>query len=358
MRPGLRVWLLVATALASVAALGTLLIYFTTLDLLAERQIKSALGEDIHAQIMAGAYIAEAEAQMMAIYDWYARPRFVVLGFLASFAIAGVIGWVFAQPLLRHVAALRRTAATVRQGNLQARVAGFRMTAAEIDQFSSDFNALIERVERAERESRDSAAALAHELRTPLAVIRGRLQGLLDGVFPTDQASIRLVLQQVELLNRLVEDLRFLTLFEAGRMVFRAESVDLTAQVRAVLADYPNVTAALAKVQVKGDAARLWQALAALLDNAARHAGGADRVELAAKGGQAVLRVMDRGPGLPDAAADRVFDRFFRAENAAPDGSGLGLSVVQAIVAGHGGQIRALPRAGGGTSFEIVLPQA
>ncbi len=231
------------------------------------------------------------------------------------------------------------------------------MTAAEIDRFSSDFNALIERVERAERESRDSAAALAHELRTTLDRDPRRLQGLLDGVFPTDQASIRLVLQQVELLNRLVEDLRFLTLFEAGRMVFRTEPLDLTALLREVLADYPGATAVLAPMQVDGDAARLRQALAALLDNAARHAGGADRVELAEEGGQAVLRVMDRGPGLPEGAGDRVFDRFFRAENAAPDGSGLGLSVVQAIVTGHGGRIRALPRPGGGTSFEMILPR-
>ncbi len=74
MKPGLRSWLLVATALASVAALGMLLVYFTTLDLLAERRIRATLGEDIHARIMAGEYIPEVEAELFAIYDAYASP--------------------------------------------------------------------------------------------------------------------------------------------------------------------------------------------------------------------------------------------------------------------------------------------
>jgi two-component system, OmpR family, sensor histidine kinase AdeS len=358
MRPGLRSWLLGVAALASAAALAALLVYFTAIDMLAERQIRAALGDDVYTRIMAGKDIPDAQAEMFELYDWYASPRFIALGFLLSFTVAALIGWLFASPLLRHVMALRQTAATVRRGDLTARVSDFRMTAAEIDRFAADFNSLIERVEKAERESRDSAAALAHELRTPLTIIRGRLQGLLDGVFVTDTESIRLVLHQVELLNRLVEDLRFLTLFEAGRMVFRTELLDLTALIHQVVADYPELTAELSPMQAKGDAARLRQALAALLDNAARHAGGADRVELAKADGQIVLRVMDRGPGLPEGAGDRLFDRFFRAENAAPDGSGLGLSVVQAIAKGHGGSIRALSRAGGGTSFELVLPQA
>jgi two-component system sensor histidine kinase AdeS len=357
MKLGLRLWLLVLAALAAVTALVTLMLYFFAIDWIATQAVKAAIGEVAFEQFMNGEVLPEVEEKYFAIYEYYNNKWFFALGFLVSFIAAGIIGWFGAHPLLRHMAALRQTAATIRLGDLSARVGNHRLSAAEINNFASDFNALIDRVERAERETRESAAALAHELRTPLTVIRGRVQGMIDGVFTTDAAALHLLLRQVELLNRLVEDLRFLTLFEAGRMVFRTEQLQLDTLIREVLTSYPKLQHRLAKLRIQGDAARLTQAIAVLLDNATRHAGGADKVELTLETGEAVLRVMDRGPGLSDNEADRVFDRFFRAEGSAPDGSGLGLSVARAVVKGHGGRIRALPRLGGGTVFEIHLPR-
>jgi two-component system sensor histidine kinase AdeS len=218
-----------------------------------------------------------------------------------------------------------------------------------------DFNMLIARVERAERESRESAAALAHELRTPLTVISGRLQGMLDGVFRSDRSGLKLLQRQVELLNRLVEDLRFLTLFEAVQMAFHTRPVALDDLIRAILATYPDVTAALTPLQVQGDPGRLTQAIVALIDNAQRHAGGAERVDLVQEGREAVLRVFDQGPGISPADAQRIFDRPFRFEGSAGDGSGLGLLVVRAVVRGHGGSVHIRTRPEGGSVFEIRL---
>lgn len=355
MRLGLRNWLLVVAGVAAVAAVVTLFFYFLGLELLAQRAVRAALGPEIHERVMNGEIVPGTFETYDAIYAYYSSYWFMALGFGIAFLVVALVGWLGAHPLLRHVTGLREAAARVRHGDFSARAPSYRFSATEVDRFARDFNTLIARVERAERESRDSAAALAHELRTPLTVLRGRLQGMLDGVFPNDRTGLDLVMRQVEVLNRLVEDLRFLTLFEAGRMVFHTKAVALDGLCRENLSAFPRVTASLAPLWVMGDAARLTQALVALLDNAERHAGGAERVELLAEGGEAVLRVLDRGPGIAELDAPRVFDRFFRVEGSGADGSGLGLSVVRAVVRGHGGTVCALPRPGGGTVFEIRL---
>ena len=355
MKVGLRNWLLAVAGVAALAALVTLVLYFIGLDMLAERDARAALGSDVFDRLLNGEPIADAMQTLDEIYSFYGSNAFLALGFLIAFIIAALIGWMGANPLLRHVAGLRSTAAGVREGNLAARVPSYRFSATEIDRFSRDFNMLIARVERAERESRESAAALAHELRTPLTVIGGRLQGMIDGVFPSDPSGLVLLQRQVQLLNRLVEDLRFLTLFESGRMAFHPRPLALDALIREVLFPYPDVRASLVPLQVLGDPERLTQAIVALIDNAQRHAGGAERVDLVKEGREAILRVFDHGPGIPETDSQRVFDRFVRIEGSPADGSGLGLSVVRAVVRGHGGTVCVQARPDGGSLFEIRL---
>jgi two-component system sensor histidine kinase AdeS len=355
MKLGLRNWLLAVAGVAAIAALVTLILYFIGLEMLAEWDARSTLGPDVYDRLMAGEVVPEAMQTLDEIYLFYLSYWFMALGFLIAFVVAAIIGWLGANPLLCHVTGLRNTAASVRDGNLAARVPNYRASAMEIERFSRDFNMLIARVERAERESRESAAALAHELRTPLTVISGRLQGMLDGVFPSDRSGLELLQRQVELLNRLVEDLRFLTLFETGRMAFHTKTLALDDLIRKILVAYPGVTSALAPLQVQGDPERLTQAIVALLDNAQRHAGGADLVELVQEGHEAVLHVFDQGPGISESEAQRVFDRFFRVEGSVGDGSGLGLSVVRAVVRGHGGTVHIRARPEGGSVFEIRL---
>jgi two-component system, OmpR family, sensor histidine kinase AdeS len=354
---GLRRWLLTLAAASVLAAVTTFTAYVLLVTLFAERQLRGQAGEALWQKFSDGLPLSPEEQALIETYVYPFDELWVLFaGFVPAFLAAAAIGWLGSVPLLRHLAALRRTAQQVRAADLSARVPEVRPTAAEIASFARDFDALIARAERAERESRASAAALAHELRTPLTVIQGRLQGMMDGVFPTGPSELGVLMGQVQVLQRLIEDLRFLTLFDAGRMSFRVEPLRMDDLVRSVLAVHPEVEAALDHVELHGDRARLGQALAALLDNARRHAGGADRVALTCDGTDAVLEVMDRGQGLSESEARQVFDRFYRKEGAYPEGSGLGLSVVRAIALGHNGRVRARQRIGGGMVFELRLP--
>lgn len=354
---GLRRWLLTVAGAAALAAVLTLFGYYIALDMVVSRYLHAQLGEETWQKFENRLPLSVKEQALIEMHlQRFDRLLITLAGFVPAFVVAVIIGWLGSVPLLRHLAALRSTAQRVRAADLSARVPEVRPTAREIASFARDFDALIARAERAERESRAGAAALAHELRTPLTVIRGRLQGMMDGVFPTDASELAVLMGQVEVLHRLIEDLRFLTLWEAGRMTFRSERLFLDDIIGEALAIHPGVDIALERVEVEGDRARLKQALSALLDNAARHAGGADRVTLSHDGPDAVMQVMDRGPGLTEAEARQVFDRFFRKNSADPDGSGVGLSVVRAVVLGHNGRVQALARDGGGTVFEMRLP--
>lgn len=354
---GLRRWLLTVASAAALAAVLTLIGYFLVLSIVVERHLRATLGEEFWLRYEDGAQLSPEDHALVEMHlRPFEEPWVSLAGFVPAVVVAVMIGWLGAVPLLRHLAALRSTAQRVSAADLSARVPEVRPTTREIASFARDFDALIARAERAERESRASAAALAHELRTPLTVIRGRLQGMIDGVFPTDASQLTLLMGQVELLHRLIEDLRFLTLWDAGRMTFRSERLFLDDIIREALAIYPGVEIAMERVELAGDRARLKQAVSALLNNAARHAGGADRVTLRREGPDAVLRVMDRGPGLTEAEARQVFERFFRKNSADPDGSGLGLSVVRAIALGHNGRAEGQARDGGGAIFELRLP--
>ena len=354
---GLRRWLLTVAGASALAAMMTLAAYFIVVMFAAERHLHATLDDALWQRYAEGLPLSPEDQALIEMHVRAFDSLWVPFaGFVPAFIVAVTIGWLGSVPLLRHLAALRHTAQRVRAADLSARVPEVRPTAREIASFARDFDALIARAERAERESRASAAALAHELRTPLTVIRGRLQGMIDGVFPTEASELAILMGQVDVLHRLIEDLRFLTMWDAGRMAFRSEQLFLDDVIRDVLAIHPGVEARMERIELLGDSARLKQATAALLDNAARHAGGADLVALTRDGPDAVLQVMDRGPGLTEVEARQVFERFFRKNSTDPDGSGLGLSVVRAIALGHQGRVQALARDGGGTVFELRLP--
>jgi two-component system sensor histidine kinase AdeS len=354
---GLRKWLLALAGASALAALTMLMLSFGVIIFLQESYLRQNLDPVLWEKYRSDLPLtAEDIAAIETLLTPYDGLGVLLAAFVPSFIVAVGVGWAGSAPLVRHLVGLRRTAQQVRAGDLSARVPEVSPTASEIRSFARDFDALIARAERAERESRASAATLAHELRTPLTVIRGRLQGMMDGVFPTAPAELATLMGQVEVLHRLIDDLRFLTLFDAGRMSFRTEGLQLHDLIAEVLAVELPVDVALVPVALRGDRARLKQAVTALMDNARRHAGGADRVTLRCEGPDAVLEVADRGPGLTEAEALQVFDRFYRKDKSQSEGSGLGLSVVRAIAAGHKGRVRALPRPGGGTVFELRLP--
>src|SRR5262249_45504460 len=148
---------------------------------------------------------------------------------LIVLALTGFMGLQLAERFGRPVAAVALAARHVAQGNLGARADVPPPANAELASLVTDFNAMASHLEGAENERRMTTAAIAHELRPPLAVMRGRLQGMLDGVFDTNREEVSRLIAQTELLGRIVEDLRTVTLAEAGRLELRRESVELYA---------------------------------------------------------------------------------------------------------------------------------
>ncbi|ESE42483.1 ATP-binding protein [Shewanella decolorationis] len=254
-------------------------------------------------------------------------------------------------------------------GKLNARAKMDQDTMGETAQLVSDFNAMAERLECMTREREFWNAAIAHELRTPVTILRGRLQGLAEGVFSPNSELFEGLLRQVEGLNHLIEDLRVLSLNDSGHLELHRVEVCLADELSAVIETFAAALDARglklkleldSSLQVYCDAIRIRQVLIALLENARQHADpGELTVRLYHSDDNCYLSVEDEGPGIPDAAASYVFEAFRRVEpsrSRKSGGSGLGLAVVKTIIEAHGGHVVCQPSGRGGTVFVLFWP--
>ncbi|MGN7882311.1 ATP-binding protein [Ensifer sp. 22460] len=297
----------------------------------------------------------------------------IILGFGATaVTFCGLVGYWLARKISRPLEVLAQATQNLRAGDFAVRVGSIRKGAKEVATLVKTFDELAAELENMESRLRFNTMAVAHELRTPLTILQGNLQGMADGVFPLEQERIQQLLLQVEGLSALVEDLRTLSLAAGQKLVTQRQSVDLAAEASQVLGASctllgsagMSVETALEPVRVSGDSQRLRQALLALIENATRYAasGGVLRCETGRRGAdEAFIRLLDRGPGLPDDVSTHSIDLFWRGDasrSRATGGTGLGLSVVQAIAKAHGGRLEFASRAGGGAVITIVLPRA
>ncbi len=294
---------------------------------------------------------------------------------LLIFVLTAVVGVFIAGSILlgrlgSGLDSLAEAARSVTKGDLSARAPLPRLASIEETQLIEDFNVMASALERADRELKDSTAAIAHELRTPLTVLSGRLHGIQDAVFEAGPDQIESLIKQVDSLSRIVDDLRTMSLANSAQLALDLASIDLAEVLWPTLAAMaPDLEAAgitvdadLRPAPMIGDAARLRQALGAVLTNVQRYAadGKSVRIETGTSAGGVFVRVLDRGIGLTDEASARAFERFWRGEQSrgrAKGGSGLGLSVVRAIAEAHRGKVTLTSRAGGGAAFEMLLPQ-
>jgi len=240
----------------------------------------------------------------------------------------------------------------------------------ETAQLVHDFNEMARRIDQGINETRILNLAIAHELRTPLTIVKGRLQGFIDGVFTPNDAAFRALIDQIEGLARTADDLRTISLAAANRLEMRIATVDLGAEAASVVEvmrpDFTEIGMTLeldaSTSLVPGDAQRIRQALIALLDNARRYAAkGRVVVQIRSTRDTGILRVKDEGPGMPPEFVSRAFTVFERGEESrsrSSGGSGLGLSVVEAIMTAHGGAVRIDNDVGMGVTFELSLPRA
>lgn len=301
--------------------------------------------------------------------DW-APTDFVVLAINVAIgqAVGAYVGWKLARRLVKPLVAVTQAARTIAEGDFTARATG-QGTFGEADRLIEDFNQMAEKLQKAEQELQYSNSAIAHELRTPLTILRGRMQGLADGVYEPTQDVFRGLIGHIDALTRIVDDLKTLSLMNAGRMELDCTRFDLAAEVADVMASAApmladrkiDVRTSLERVVLIADRARIRQAVLALIDNVGRYAPGSTleaRVESA--GDACLISISDNGPGMAALEREYAFERFWRADDARTrktGGSGLGLSVVEAIAEAHGGRATIARREGGGTKVSVTIPR-
>jgi len=235
----------------------------------------------------------------------------------------------------------------------------------ELRSLATAFNSMSGRLESSERERRRLLADVTHELRTPLTVMQGNLEALLDGVYPADAKHVQPILDETRVLSRLVDDLRTLSVAEAGALTLHRESTDIGRLVVDTVgsfraqADRAGVSLTTAMDGVPSldvDPLRLREVLSNLLSNALRYTPSGGRVDVAATAtqGQVVISVHDTGPGIAPDDLPHVFERFYKSEESR--GAGLGLAIAKSLVVAHGGEIEAISAPGQGTDMRFTLP--
>lgn len=287
----------------------------------------------------------------------------LALAIAASFRLADRI----LSPLNSLVDSVRALAA----GDLGSRASADENSPGEVAALVDDFNVMAHRLQHMESERMMWHAAIAHELRTPVTILRGRLQGLAEGVFQPDESQFRSLLAQVEGLSRLIEDLRVLSLADNARLDVRRARTDVVTEVHSVmtLVD-PAFRAAGLVLELETsreehtahcDPTRLRQALLALLENARRHASpGRVRIAVHDTPAHVQVAIEDEGPGIDPALHADIFHPFIRGDGSRSHlggGSGLGLAVVRAIANAHSGRAYCTSGNAGGSRFVIELPR-
>jgi two-component system, OmpR family, sensor histidine kinase BaeS len=266
----------------------------------------------------------------------------------------------------RTVSGLMDAADRVAGGDYSARVPD--LGARQLGRLNRSFNDMAEHLESNERRRRELLADVAHELRTPLQVIRGTIEGMLDGLYPVEPDRLRPLLDETVLMARLLEDLRTLSMAEAGVLQLHRETVDPAALTDDAIEPFRPIAdrggVALERAYAEGlptieaDPVRLSEVLTNLLANALGHTprGGRVTVRIArTPDGGLVFEVEDDGRGIPPDRLPFVFDRWTTSDG--ERGSGLGLAIAKRLVEAHGGTIEATAGGLRGTRIRFTVPR-
>jgi len=283
-----------------------------------------------------------------------------------------IIAFPLARRLVRPVRAMAAATHDISSGKYATRIPV--TSSDELGLLARDFNNMALTLEKHEKERRQWVADISHELRTPVAVLRGEIEALLDGIRTITPETIRSLHVEVLRLNRLVEDLYQLSLSDIGALSYRKENLDLLPVLQGSLetfrAEFARKGITLspprvhdAEARIFGDRERLNQLFANLLENALRYtdAGGTLNVNFSISSNTATIELLDSAPGVPEQDLARLFDRLYRVEGSRSrisGGAGLGLAICKNIVEAHEGTISAHPSPLGGLMIRISLPVA
>ncbi len=288
-----------------------------------------------------------------------------VVGFLFVLLFVSVI--IAARGFRRAAAPLEElidAAGRVAEGDYSTRVS--ERGARELRTLTRAFNIMSARLQTHDEQRRRMMSDVAHELRTPLAVIQGNLEGLLDNIYPRDDAHLTSLLDETRVLSRLVDDLRTLALSESGALKLQKEPTDVSVLVGDVLASFrpradvvgitlrAEVPASLPLMEI--DPTRIREVLTNLMANALRYTSrsGTVRVTCTHDERAVSIAVVDNGAGIAAQDLPHIFDRFYKSADSR--GTGLGLAIAKSLVEAHGGAIEAQSERAQGTTIRFTLP--
>ncbi len=295
--------------------------------------------------------------------------RALLLAGVGATGVALLLGVLLTRSLTRPIRQLTAATRAVAEGDFGRQVSV--VSRDELGELAVAFNQMSTDLARARSSRRQMTADIAHELRTPLSVIMGHAEAGRDGVLPASPETFGLIHEEALSLNRVVQDLRMLSLAEAGELSLLRQPVSIAKLLqRAAAAQAPRAGREEISLrmevdtngpEIRVDPDRMTQVLGNLLDNALRHTPAGGAVKLAASTAPGIIRITvgDTGPGIPPEDLPHVFERFYRADKSrARDqgGSGLGLPIAKSIVEAHGGRIWAESNPGEGTNIIIEIP--
>lgn len=312
------------------------------------------------AAVAAGVLIATS---LIGVWTTTGRPPIVVTASLIALVLTFLA--LVLRRSFRPVGNLIEAAGRLADGDYSARV-NVR-TSPRTRAVASSFNTMAQRLEQADDQRRRLMSDLSHELRTPLAVIRGEIEAVLDGVRPGNDEQMASLLDEVAVMERLIEDLRILTLSEAGRLRLEPVRAGIVELVEEVAASYrPSAEMAgidlstdtpAEEVMVEMDTVRIRQALTNLVVNAVRAMaeGGKLTLRVGVHATRVVVDVVDSGGGIDPERLPDVFERFVKSDDS--PGAGLGLSIARGLVRAHGGDLEITESTAKGTTASIWLPR-
>ena len=299
--------------------------------------------------------------------------RTLLYGALMAAIIVFLLGIFLSRTLTRPIRELTQATHAVSEGNLLQQVP--IRSHDELGELAQAFNKMSSELLRSVNARKQMTADIAHELRTPLSLILGHAEAVHDGVLPPTRENFEIIREEAMRLEHLVDDLRLLSLADAGELSISLQTVepqrliDEAASLYKYQTQRNNIALALdidsPLPMIEVDPGRMTQVLTNILDNALRHTPEGGTIILSAHlvDDQIELALQDSGPGLNKEDLDRIFDRFYRTDasrqrdGAVPGGSGLGLAIARSIVQAHGGQLSAESEQGHGLKVIITLPK-
>jgi signal transduction histidine kinase len=323
----------------------------------------------------------------MAAFAYFLSQVFDGGGRMAALVWFTGCGLSLALPMLAAVLAFRvfRGVATpiadvmsatdaIAAGDLSIRVPEPERGPGDFRRLAKSFNRMTAELEQADRQRRNLTADVAHELRTPLHIIQGNLEGIQDGVYQPTPAQIDILLTETQMLTRLVADLQTLSLAEAGQLTLKFESVDIAELLTDIATSFSGQSAAAGieltiettetnpVLTISADAYRLNQIISNLVANALQHTPTGGKITLGTQPTEigVQISVQDSGEGISSKNLPFIFDRFWKGDRSRSRtegaGSGLGLAITRQLVQAHGGVIAVDSTEGEGTIFKVELP--